>query len=108
LNATKACVLAHVAITNYRSWGTDEARDKIAARLCEIYSISDDRYTSGNLARLTGKVIPLTITACQRVAEAVPIAEPNADAATGSYVSQFSALHSAIPGHAGRDIEEYQ
>jgi hypothetical protein len=65
-------------------------------------------YTSGNLARLTGKVIPLTITACQRVAEAVPIAEPNADAATGSYVSQFSALHSAIPGHAGRDIEEYQ
>ena len=54
-------------------------------------------------------VIPLTITACQRVvAEAVPIAQPNADAATITYVSQFSAMHSAIPGGAGKDIEEYQ
>jgi hypothetical protein len=51
-------------------------------------------------------VMPLTVTACQRVVEAVPIAEPSADAAV--YVSQFSAMHSAIPGGAGRDIEEYQ
>ena len=53
-------------------------------------------------------LIPLTITACQRAAEAVPIVEPNIDAATVTYVSQVSALHSAISGPAGGDIEEYQ
>jgi hypothetical protein len=51
-------------------------------------------------------LLPLTITACQRVADAVAIAESNADAA--AYVSQFSAMHSAIPGAAGKDTEEYQ
>jgi hypothetical protein len=56
---------------------------------------------------LVAAFIPLTITACERVAEAVSIMEANADAAT-SYVSQFSAMHSAIPTGPGRDIEEYQ
>jgi hypothetical protein len=54
---------------------------------------------------LVAALIPLTITACHRVAEAVPIAAANADA---TYVSEFTAMHSAIPEGAGGDIEEYQ
>jgi hypothetical protein len=53
-------------------------------------------------------VIPLTITACGRVADAVPIAEANADATTSPYVSEFSAMHSAVPAGLGSAIEEYQ
>ena len=56
---------------------------------------------------LVAALIPLMITACESVAEAVPIAEANADAAS-TYVSEFSAMHSAIPAGAGSDIEEYQ
>jgi hypothetical protein len=52
-------------------------------------------------------VIPLTIIACGRVADAVPIAEANADPAT-TYVSEFSAMHSAIPVGVRSDIAEYQ
>jgi len=58
-------------------------------------------------AWLGATLTPLTIAACERVAEAVPIAA-DADAAISAYVSTFSAMHSAIPATANIDIEEYQ
>ena len=57
---------------------------------------------------LGATLMPVTIAACERVAEAVPIAEANADAVTSTYVSELSAMHSAIPARANTDIEEYQ
>jgi hypothetical protein len=56
---------------------------------------------------LAAALAPLTITACNKVAEAVPIAEANADAATSTYVSEISAMHNAIVAGAGALIDEY-
>lgn len=42
----EACIIAHVEATGFRSWGTDETRDVMAARLCgllDLYAVSDDR-----------------------------------------------------------------
>jgi hypothetical protein len=57
---------------------------------------------------LAAALIPLTVSACESVVDAVPVAEPNAGAASSTYVPEFSAMHSAIPMGAGSDVEEYQ
>jgi hypothetical protein len=50
----------------------------------------------------------LAIPACEMAAEALPVGEANADDATGSYVTEFSALHSAALAGAVSDIDDYQ
>jgi hypothetical protein len=56
---------------------------------------------------LAAALVPLTITACNKVAEAVPIAEANAEAPTSTYVSEISAMHNAILAGEGAVVDEY-
>jgi hypothetical protein len=57
---------------------------------------------------ITSALILLTTTACKMAVEALPVTEANAAAAAGTYVTEFSEMHSAIPVGAGSDIEDYQ
>jgi hypothetical protein len=57
---------------------------------------------------LVAPLMLLAISACEMAAEALPFAEANAEDDAGGYVTEFSALHSAIPASAVGDIDDYQ
>jgi hypothetical protein len=59
-------------------------------------------------AAIAATLLILTTTACEMAAEALPVAEAQASDTTTAYVTEFSAMHSAIPASAGSDIEDYQ
>ncbi len=52
--------------------------------------------------------LPLTISACQKVAESTPASALNNDAAVSTSVNEFSVMHAAIAAGPVMDTEEYQ
>jgi hypothetical protein len=53
-------------------------------------------------------VILLTSTACKMTTEELPAETASLRTAASTYVSQFGAMHSAIPAGAGSHIEDYE